>query len=293
MVLFGQGIPFIHAGQEFLRSKSMDRDSFNSGDWFNAIDWSLADVNWGHGLPIAEKNQDNWPIMGPLLADAALALSQADAQLSLHMFRELLRVRSSIRLLRLRSAEQIHDILQYHNTGPGQVPGVVISSLRDDAGVVDRRYESVVVALNARPDTSTVALPALAQHGLALHPILAQSADVQLRTASYAESGTFLLPPRSASVFVASRQPGALIEWLTADIDQLVDAGELSPARAQPLRQILWAASRLVHNGRAAWAVLLAFEHHVRILQRQAHLDVAAGDALRMHSSDIRSVLTP
>lgn len=30
-----QGIPFFHAGDEMLRSKSLDRDSYNSGDWFN------------------------------------------------------------------------------------------------------------------------------------------------------------------------------------------------------------------------------------------------------------------
>lgn len=30
-----QGIPFFHAGDELLRSKSLDRDSYNSGDWFN------------------------------------------------------------------------------------------------------------------------------------------------------------------------------------------------------------------------------------------------------------------
>lgn len=30
-----QGIPFFHAGDEMFRSKSLDRDSYNSGDWFN------------------------------------------------------------------------------------------------------------------------------------------------------------------------------------------------------------------------------------------------------------------
>ncbi|MCB1054338.1 MAG: pullulanase-type alpha-1,6-glucosidase, partial [Acidobacteria bacterium] len=39
IVALGQGIPFFHAGQDLLRSKSMDRDSYNSGDWFNQIDW--------------------------------------------------------------------------------------------------------------------------------------------------------------------------------------------------------------------------------------------------------------
>lgn len=40
MVLMAQGVAFIHAGDELLRSKSLDRDSYNSGDWFNKIDWT-------------------------------------------------------------------------------------------------------------------------------------------------------------------------------------------------------------------------------------------------------------
>ncbi len=28
-----QGVPFIHAGDDLLRSKSLDRDSYNSGGW--------------------------------------------------------------------------------------------------------------------------------------------------------------------------------------------------------------------------------------------------------------------
>jgi pullulanase/glycogen debranching enzyme len=31
LVTLAQGIPFIHAGDDLLRSKSLDRDSYNSG----------------------------------------------------------------------------------------------------------------------------------------------------------------------------------------------------------------------------------------------------------------------
>src|SRR6185295_5052879 len=55
LIGLGQGIPFFHAGADLLRSKSLDRDSFNSGDWFNKIDWTYASNNWGVGLPSAEK----------------------------------------------------------------------------------------------------------------------------------------------------------------------------------------------------------------------------------------------
>ena len=66
-MLLGQGVPFMHAGSDLLRSKSFDRDSYNSGDWFNKLDFSYQDNNFGVGLPVAGKNQDNWFLMQPLL----------------------------------------------------------------------------------------------------------------------------------------------------------------------------------------------------------------------------------
>ncbi|MFA5007172.1 MAG: type I pullulanase [Candidatus Izemoplasmatales bacterium] len=44
MVLFAQGMPFIHSGQEFCRTKGGDENSFVSGDAVNRIDWSRADA---------------------------------------------------------------------------------------------------------------------------------------------------------------------------------------------------------------------------------------------------------
>jgi hypothetical protein len=33
LLVLAQGVPFIHAGDDLLRSKSLDRDSYNSGAW--------------------------------------------------------------------------------------------------------------------------------------------------------------------------------------------------------------------------------------------------------------------
>lgn len=41
IVLTSQGISFLHAGTEFLRSKNGVENSFNAGDSINAIDWNL------------------------------------------------------------------------------------------------------------------------------------------------------------------------------------------------------------------------------------------------------------
>ncbi|UTA51968.1 pullulanase-type alpha-1,6-glucosidase [Deinococcus radiodurans] len=50
-LLLGQGLPFVPAGDELLRSKSFDTDSYNSGDWFNALDWTGHTNGFGKGLP--------------------------------------------------------------------------------------------------------------------------------------------------------------------------------------------------------------------------------------------------
>ncbi|HOO43983.1 MAG TPA: hypothetical protein PKU69_02830, partial [Bacillota bacterium] len=39
MVILSQGVPFLHSGQEFFRTKQMDENSYISGDEINLIDW--------------------------------------------------------------------------------------------------------------------------------------------------------------------------------------------------------------------------------------------------------------
>ena len=45
MVILAQGIPFIHSGQEFYRSKQGVENSYKSPDSINHVDWSLVDEN--------------------------------------------------------------------------------------------------------------------------------------------------------------------------------------------------------------------------------------------------------
>ena len=109
LVSLSQGVPFFHAGSELLRSKNMDRDSYDSGDWFNRLDYTYQDNNWGKGLPIADKNSANWEIMGPLLANPDLKPAPEDIQAALSHFTEMLSVRASSPLFRLQTADQIKD----------------------------------------------------------------------------------------------------------------------------------------------------------------------------------------
>ena len=43
--ILAQGLPFIHAGQEFQRSKSGDSNSYQSGDFVNSLKWGLVKSN--------------------------------------------------------------------------------------------------------------------------------------------------------------------------------------------------------------------------------------------------------
>ena len=69
---------FWHAGADLLRSKSLDRNSYDSGDWFNTLDWTGADNGFGHGLPPKADNEAKWPYMKPLLGNPALKPTAAE-----------------------------------------------------------------------------------------------------------------------------------------------------------------------------------------------------------------------
>ena len=47
LLAVSQGAAFFHAGDDLLRSKSLDRDSYNSGDWFNKLLWDGSHNNFG------------------------------------------------------------------------------------------------------------------------------------------------------------------------------------------------------------------------------------------------------
>jgi pullulanase len=203
---FGQGIPFYHAGVELLRSKSMDRNSYNSGDWFNRLDFTYASNNWGVGLPPAPDNQSSWPVQGPLLANPALRAGRPQILAAYAHFRETLAIRRSTPLFRLRTAGDVERRLRFHNTGPGQIPGLIVMSLADDDGGVDPAHRRVVVVFNATPQTQNFSLPELQGVPLALHPLQQTAADPVVRAASFSRSlGAFSIPGRTAAVFWAGR----------------------------------------------------------------------------------------
>lgn len=46
MVILSQGIPFLHAGQEFYRTKQGNENSYNANDEINRLDWDQKKKRW-------------------------------------------------------------------------------------------------------------------------------------------------------------------------------------------------------------------------------------------------------
>lgn len=294
LVGLAQGVPFFHAGIELLRSKSMDRNSYDSGDWFNRLDWSYASNNWGVGLPLASENQGQWPILAPLLSNQDLRPTAAQIQSALGHYREVLGIRASSPLFRLRTAEQVQQHLRFLNTGPSQAPGVIVMSLEDLAGVVDRRHTQVVAAVNGNKDARLLVLPALAGLPLRLHPLQAASGNELVRTASFDDvSGAISVPGRTAAVFWANRPLVEQIDLLRADVQALVSAGHLHPLWAQLLDVKLRLARLSVvrHQPGAAKVLLRGFAWQAHWLALHGWLDDSLADALAAEALAIAAQL--
>jgi pullulanase-type alpha-1,6-glucosidase len=203
IVALSQGVPFFMAGDEILRSKSGDRNSYNSGDWFNRIDWTLKSNGWGSGLPPADGNQGDWNIIAPALADPNLAPTSVDIEGTLRHLEEMLTIRKTSGLFRLRSAEEIEQAVTFFNNGPDQIPGLIVERIRN-LGPTCFPASQAVVVVNATPQMQAFIDPAFRGQSFYLHPVLAMSADPVVRTSRFQpKSGSFLVPGRSTAVFLA------------------------------------------------------------------------------------------
>ncbi|WP_232548456.1 pullulanase-type alpha-1,6-glucosidase [Propioniciclava soli] len=206
LATLGQSPVMWHAGSDFLRSKSLDRNSFDSGDWFNHLDFALANNGFGAGLPPASDNAAHWRFMRPLLADPALK-PDAAAMLAAHEAAcDLLRIRASSSLFRLRTAAQIDAKVSFPVSGTwAQTSGVVVMLLDDRRGTgVDARWDAIAVAVNANAWPVHQEVPAMRAGGWALHPAHEAGADAVVRRAR-CDDGVLALPAWTCAVFVHPR----------------------------------------------------------------------------------------
>nr|WP_241670593.1 pullulanase-type alpha-1,6-glucosidase [Streptomyces lavendulae] len=188
-----QGPSLSQAATDLLRSKSLDRNSFDSGDWFNAIHWNCADGNgFGRGLPMAADNQDKWSYAGPLLTSVKVGCPQIEG--SSAAYQDLLKIRTTEKAFSLDTAGRVQSELSFPLSGKDETPGVITMTLGD-----------LVVVFNATPQAQKQTVAALAGTGYRLHPAQASGADPVVKTSGYtAATGTFTVPARTVAVFTRS-----------------------------------------------------------------------------------------
>ena len=200
---FSQGVSFWHAGGEILRSKSLDRNSYDSGDWFNVLDFSYQTNGFGRGLPPRRDNEAKWSYMRPLLADPSLKPDEVEIRIAKEQARSLLEIRESSPLFHLGTERLVQQKVSFPVAGPSQTPGVIVMRIDDTVGPnLDRALKGLVVVFNASDETMTQTLAATAGQRYNLHPVQANGSDPIVKTATHdTATGQFTVPARTVAVF--------------------------------------------------------------------------------------------
>lgn len=119
IIMLAQGMPFIQAGQEFMRSKDNDENSYQSPDSTNSLKWDMRTKNAG----------------------------------MVNYFKGLIALRKAHPAFRLTTEEQVKNVLTFINTKSS-----VIAYTLDGAQAGDS-WAKIVVIHNASTKPSTVSMP--------------------------------------------------------------------------------------------------------------------------------------
>ncbi len=229
-VMLGQGIPFIHMGSELLRSKSMQRDSYDSGDWYNRVFFDGSDNNWNVGLPREDKDGANWDLIKKIISDPAAMPDATDIELTKQQFLELLKIRSSSELFRLDNAQEVMNRVDFRNVGQGQVEGLIVMSIDDGVSAgkdLDPAYDAIVAVINASSETQSFTINGAS--GFELHAIQQNSADSVVQGASFSGE-TFTVPALTTAVFVqpqgSAQGSGLPVDTSNKDVSSIPPYGE-------------------------------------------------------------------
>lgn len=122
IVLTAQGIPFLHAGSEFLRSKLGEENSYNKGDSVNAIRWGLK-----------TKNQNTFLLV-----------------------KKLISLKKRYPALRMPSKEAILNNIQFVNNNPNGVISYIINDNNSGRAV---QKVKIFIAYNATATGQKIQLP--------------------------------------------------------------------------------------------------------------------------------------
>ena len=121
IVLTAQGIPFLHAGTEFLRTKKGVENSYNVGDSINAIDWSFKKENL---------TTNNY-------------------------IKQLIQMRKAHPAFRMTSNEEIKKNIHFDEKA---VKGTIVYSINGAA--LKDSWKKIIVAFNGNKKEQIISLPA-------------------------------------------------------------------------------------------------------------------------------------
>jgi hypothetical protein len=129
----------------------------------------------------------------------------ADITWSRAAFEDLLRLRSSTTLFRLRTADDVQARLRFLNTGPGQVPTVIAGHL-DGRGYDGAVFGELLYLVNVDVVPHSLQFDSEIGKPYALHPVHRAATAADRRAATQARyepgRGAFTVPARTAVVFV-------------------------------------------------------------------------------------------
>ena len=203
LVAFSQGVAYFHAGQEILRSKSLDGNSYDSGDLFNVLDWTYQHNSFGTALPDLQGSAEAKAMSLALLKDDKLKPAAADIAWTRDAHMDLLKIRKSSQLFRLSTAQDVQVRLTFFNTGSQGDARLIAGHLQ---GYDLKDFAELIYFVNVSEQAQALKIDSLANKAFELHPVQAsaQAADQRPRTlAKYNKlQGEFEIPARSAVVYV-------------------------------------------------------------------------------------------
>ncbi|MDN3651614.1 DUF3372 domain-containing protein [Thalassotalea ponticola] len=231
IILLSQGIPFLQMGGDFLRSKSLDRNTYDAGDWYNKVDFEFSSNNYNVGLPLDKGGRDD----DTLVALASNPMAQVginEISFASNVFNEFLQIRQSSKLFRLTTADDIINRVGFHNIGKRQIQGLIVMSIDDGIGLtdLDPMHDAIVVVVNTSnmEHSHTVA----SASGFTLHGTQQTSIDGDVAGASFSQGdgdGTFTVPALTTAVFVKPQgeaQGEGLSAFATAGAPDVVPYGD-------------------------------------------------------------------
>ncbi|MDR7090664.1 alpha-1,6-glucosidase domain-containing protein [Cellvibrio fibrivorans] len=289
--VLSQGVPFFQMGSDLLRSKSMSPNSYNAGDWFNAVDFTKQSNNWGVGLPPELRDGITDTYVLSQFADSQSKPLPADIAMAGEVFQEFLSIASSSPLFSLQTEQEVLDRVGFHDGGKTQVAGLIVMSIDDGAGTVagtdstaradlDPANDALVVVVNGSNQTQVAMVPTAT--GFSLHSTQKASADATVKAASFAEAtgnatgGSFSVPAYTTAVFVKA-QAGAQGAGLSASASLgaavPVPYGDTAVYVRGGVSAAGWdatAANRMAYEGGGVYSVLLnvpAGNHEFKIAE--------------------------